>query len=332
MGSIYDGQPVNALVTNTAKLDKVTADTAYGVLTLANSDTSSGPSVGNIQAAHNAAFQDNKLFICTADHSLVSFTSGQLYFTANILIVSKDYGVVNQISTATSPFNLTDGDSVYVTLTRQANSIVLPQITSVLPKGQDIFRLCTRVGSAVIFWDNTLVLDGKPSRIGGSTISTAAVQEIPTGLVDGSNANFVLSRIPPSVASLMMFKDGVLVPTSGYSIVNNVVTFIAGEIPQSSQTVSAYYLVESAGAPGPIPAGIEYIEYPIIDATEIAAKQYTLVATPAVPAKVTVDIIGDGAQVYGADFIVTGNVLSWSGLGLDGYIEENDQIRIHYFT
>lgn len=53
MGSIVDGQPVNASVTNTAKLDKQTDDTAFGIITLANTAPASGPTISNTQGAIN---------------------------------------------------------------------------------------------------------------------------------------------------------------------------------------------------------------------------------------------------------------------------------------
>ena len=48
---VFDGQPVNAAVTNPAFLDAQVDDTAFGIITLANAVLASGPTINNIQAA-----------------------------------------------------------------------------------------------------------------------------------------------------------------------------------------------------------------------------------------------------------------------------------------
>lgn len=50
---VFDGQPVNAAVTNPAFLDAQVDDTAFGIITLANAVLASGPTINNIQAAIN---------------------------------------------------------------------------------------------------------------------------------------------------------------------------------------------------------------------------------------------------------------------------------------
>ena len=67
-----------------------------------------------------------------------------------------------------------------------------------------------------------------------------------------------------------------------------------------------------------------------ITAGELAAKQITLAGTPTDANKTRLFIQGGPTQVYGDDFTVSGNVLTWNGLGLDGIIEENDKIFITY--
>jgi hypothetical protein len=52
--------------------------------------------------------------------------------------------------------------------------------------------------------------------------------------------------------------------------------------------------------------------------------------TPIYASEVSVTPIGGITQLNGVDFEVTGNVLSWSGLGLDNFLEENDILIIQH--
>ncbi len=63
---------------------------------------------------------------------------------------------------------------------------------------------------------------------------------------------------------------------------------------------------------------------------EIAAKQLTLTYTPGTANYVTVGIKGGGTQFYGDDFTVSGAVLDWNGLGLDGVLATGDKLVITY--
>lgn len=57
MCPIVDGQPVNAAVTNNEKLDRQSDDTAFGVITLNNSDPASSGTINNLQGSVNELFR-----------------------------------------------------------------------------------------------------------------------------------------------------------------------------------------------------------------------------------------------------------------------------------
>jgi hypothetical protein len=63
---------------------------------------------------------------------------------------------------------------------------------------------------------------------------------------------------------------------------------------------------------------------------DIANKFVTLSQTPLVSDAVMVNIDGGIPQINGIDFIVEGNKISWSDLGLDGFLEETDVLVIQY--
>jgi hypothetical protein len=51
---------------------------------------------------------------------------------------------------------------------------------------------------------------------------------------------------------------------------------------------------------------------------------------PFSPNNVRLNIVGGIEQINGIDFIVTGDVLSWDGLGLDNFLETGETLLIQY--
>jgi len=71
------------------------------------------------------------------------------------------------------------------------------------------------------------------------------------------------------------------------------------------------------------------VDYFTISPGEEIAKQIQLSGTPTDPSKTLVDIYGGGGvQIYSIDYTVSGDILSWSGLRLDGVISSGDEIRV----
>lgn len=66
--------------------------------------------------------------------------------------------------------------------------------------------------------------------------------------------------------------------------------------------------------------------------TNITDKKFTLDFAPLFSE--TIQFIPDGGiqQRYGVDFTITGNDVSWSGLGLDGFLESGEQVRVFYIS
>jgi len=74
------------------------------------------------------------------------------------------------------------------------------------------------------------------------------------------------------------------------------------------------------------------LEYRTLSSGEAAAKQLTLANVPSNSAMVIMDVIDGGPQQYSVDYSVTVDVVSWSGLGLDGILSTGDVLRLLYFT
>lgn len=83
-------------------------------------------------------------------------------------------------------------------------------------------------------------------------------------------------------------------------------------------------------------AGTWTNEYHTLTAPEVLSKAFTMANTPVDSNAVALDVLGDGAQEQGpsgtADYIVTGNVVSWAGLGMDTIgLVAGTRIRLLYF-
>lgn len=81
---------------------------------------------------------------------------------------------------------------------------------------------------------------------------------------------------------------------------------------------------------GSIDPGYQLPEARTITAAEAIAKALTLAVTPTSPERTELQISGAPCQIYDLDFEVVGDELIWSGKGLDGLLEEGDEIRILY--
>lgn len=64
--------------------------------------------------------------------------------------------------------------------------------------------------------------------------------------------------------------------------------------------------------------------------TDITNGFVTLTGTPVTPANTILEVIGGVVQDYGIDFTVSGNQLSWTGLGLDGVLTSGDKLIIEF--
>ncbi len=97
---------------------------------------------------------------------------------------------------------------------------------------------------------------------------------------------------------------------------------------------------DQAGGPGGIPSysggggggggSNVKIEYRTLTSGEVLAKQIVLSNTPSLATEVALDLVSGSAQFYGTDFTVSGVILSWNGLSLDGLLAAGDQLRVFY--
>jgi hypothetical protein len=69
-------------------------------------------------------------------------------------------------------------------------------------------------------------------------------QEVPAGAINGVNATFTLSQTPSPSVSLAVYRNGLrMTPGVDYTLSGAVITFMAGLLPQSSDTLSCSYRI-----------------------------------------------------------------------------------------
>ncbi len=80
------------------------------------------------------------------------------------------------------------------------------------------------------------------------------------------------------------------------------------------------------------PIGAGQTDKEVLQLTEqnIISKSVVLSKSPSFPQIVSLIPAGGIPQLNGVDFQVSGNVLSWSGLGLDNFLEVGETLLIQY--
>lgn len=90
-------------------------------------------------------------------------------------------------------------------------------------------------------------------------------------------------------------------------------------------------LIYTGPGGGVSPSGQPYkIERVTLTPTDIANKQVTLSAVPAIASETLLTVIGGPMQDYLVDYQISGSTLSWSGLTLDGILLSGDKLVIMY--
>jgi hypothetical protein len=68
--------------------------------------------------------------------------------------------------------------------------------------------------------------------------------EVPSGVMDGSNASFTLSQVPNPAGSLAVFRNGIRLRSGlDYTVSNNTITFAAGFVPQAGDVLQCSYRI-----------------------------------------------------------------------------------------
>jgi hypothetical protein len=122
----------------------------------------------------------------------------------------------------------------------------------------------------------------------------------------------------------------ITVPSDTYA---NLLTLTrkAGTIVYGTDT-QVFYYDNGTSLVAPSGGGEPEVELRTITGGEETAKQLTLASTPATANKTQLMVKSGPHQFYGDDFTVSGAVLSWNGLGLDGILLTGDKVTIMYWV
>ncbi len=163
-------------------------------------------------------------------------------------------------------------------------------------------------------------------------------QEIPTGVVDGTNDTFVLAGKPITQQSTIVTVDGLFAQANTWNLVQGLtqssIQFTAGNVPQPGQSVYVFYFVNvSPNSPfsNPSVEPVPYANYFTLDSTDISNGFVTLSNLPVEVSAVALDVIGGGPQFYNTDYTVAGQKLTWIG-SLASRLAVGDVLRVTYLS
>jgi hypothetical protein len=148
--------------------------------------------------------------------------------------------------------------NVYLNLIDDFSLVVIPGTPSGVPaypsKGpNDVILAGLRVPAmSSIGTQVTVDLSIREIAIAQKAVMPGFVQEVPSGTIDGTNRNFVLSGTPLTSQSLLVIVDGVALTMAEWTLTNNTVTLNVA--PALGQDVYAYYVVNSSMSTNPLAA------------------------------------------------------------------------------
>lgn len=364
--SVQEGQPVNANVTNSAFLSRKQDSNTIGKISLDNVDS---PAIADTQlqintnkdlsesnesritinegdiaqnasditqnlnniASNNALItdliRDNKAFLYIENGEKCKWDGTNLELFDDLKIFFPSLNIVNTITSGLFPIGASE--HLFVTVDRSSSATLVVSTNITLPTGIDIFRLCSRVGDNLVWYDNTLQRLNKKIRIGEGGGGGSAYQEL-IGTGNGANLVFPLTFFPSNATSILVFANTArFTPTEyTYNELQNQIEFVIA--PDFGQEIYVFYLTEGDTLDVPAPSGTREVEYIELSLAQETAKEVVLGATPALASGVVLDLIGGTPQKLGVDYNVTGNILTWSGYALDGVLSVGDNLRVIY--
>lgn len=83
-----------------------------------------------------------------------------------------------------------------------------------------------------------------------------------------------------------------------------------------------------SGPPGP--SSFAQLDFIILTAPMIAAKQATLSMVPLTPQNVVVFVGGSPVQLYNVDYTVSGSIVDWAGFALELLLVVGDVLVVNY--
>lgn len=154
--------------------------------------------------------------------------------------------------------------------------------------------------------------------------------ELASGAIDGVNQVYTLTNPPISDKHLSVIVNGLVLEPSEFSLVGNTITLTSPL--EVEQTIYSWYFYDGDAPVVSAPSGLLNTPDITLTATDITNKYASIVNTAIEPTKVRVWMVGVGVQLAGVDYQIIGDEIHWNGLGLDGFLEENDILSLYFYS
>jgi hypothetical protein len=298
------------------------------------SANNSGPKVDNTQKTINNLIQNGKVVIFSVNDGRMVWSkpASTLSTTDDIKIIFVETGIYNTILASNFPKSVADGEHLYFEVNRLLNANVTLLKSTKVPTGENIFRLVSRQGTSLFWFDGSLQREGKTVRVGEGSGVGAWQEQL--GTANGIQTIFPIPSgyFPVSQESILVFSNSHKFVTSEwiYNSTFNQIEFVTA--PEIGSEPYIFFLTDGDKITPPVADGVEQTYIHVVSALETLNKEIQLIAAPISANKVMVDIVGGTTQINGIDFIIAGDKFMWAGYQLDGDLIVGDKIRFHYFS
>ena len=250
-----------------------------------------------------AAFEADKGTTSALGDSYIDSTDGVIKFHDGTLFRSVE-SKKNDFTATTNPTANDDDTLGYQIGSKWVNT------------STDTLYICTNAGTGAAVW----------KAVGASLIGQ---KETPSGAVDGINVDFNVSQLPMD-GTLIVMRDGLVVPSIEYSFTNPTVTF--NSAPRVAQKIEVFYLTTGVASATVLDLNNYVVHYHDLTSTDMTNGYITLPSSPAVPSMVICDVVAGVPQRYAVDFVITNNNrLNWNGLRLQTQMSVGSELRIMYY-
>jgi hypothetical protein len=186
-----------------------------------------------------ASFEDRNLFVMGGGTFTWNATTGVLTWAATIELNTPSTGLLQNL--AAGSITIADGRLWVVDVTRGApDTITLASdALAQLDPDDSVKALCIRRGTLLYFCNGAVMDDGDsfPVFQGGAGVLPADRADSFTG--NGSTTAFTLSYTPNASCIPQVFKDGLLLRTTDYSVAGTTLTMVLA--PLSEETLDVRY-------------------------------------------------------------------------------------------
>lgn len=202
-----------------------------------------------------------------------------------------------------------------------------------VPRATTAQRMTIVLDAAEIVFDTDLFtyFGGDGETLGGfpigAGVSTKLTETFVLTQTDIDNNFVTLSKeaVDPETTVFILEGGPQQIYLNDYEIDGQQLTFtgLVGFLEAGDKIIITYESSDSLGA-------IETREKFVLTQNQINNKQIVLQSSPSNPTLVKLLPEGGISQIYGVDFTVNDNILSWSNLGLDNFLESGEILFVTY--